>query len=493
MTPEVEVSLEMVPVFQGSRNQNVVFLLDTSDDMRRLLGGVKRLLIQTLLARSSFRESLFNIMAFSHQLNRWSQNMRPCVPHTVYEALSWIHSLTCGPGRELLSALSTALRDPDCHAVHLVTTGLPCHTDALLRVLPAVAGPRTVNVFYLLDHSRFFPDCRALARRQEDGLYYSGTVVQECRSGLWLVEWDHLEGSSTATMQQLVCSLDMIPHTGTHAPRLVPGDTVLSPWEPGVRRYGPGVVTGPMEPQDSLSDGGGTSLWVRMWSGCVALVPRSLVVPIPPSNYSRLVLELQQGVTASSHSWPCTPTPPWSHSSGCHLAPASCYCQPVPCHWPTACVCDLGSRDEHQRVELEDQASLLLENFLATETARSKSSLAMADGVTIVVSPLRVRPKEDQPRPPWRYWRRSTPEPQHRKPGEEVTSTSCTPMSSTLKSHCKRRQHQEEHYNLPGSASPCFRSTSHPITSQCLKHFLGLSGEQTSEKSSNPDHLRSLE
>ncbi|CAL8263820.1 unnamed protein product [Merluccius merluccius] len=63
-----EVSLEMVPVFQGNRKQNVVFLLDTSEDMRSVLGSVKHLLIQALLARSTFRESLFNIMAFSHQV-----------------------------------------------------------------------------------------------------------------------------------------------------------------------------------------------------------------------------------------------------------------------------------------------------------------------------------------------------------------------------------------------------------------------------------------
>ncbi|KAK0135764.1 hypothetical protein N1851_028389 [Merluccius polli] len=450
------------------------------------------------------------------KLNRWSQSMVPCAPHTVYKALSWVHSLTCGPGRDLLAALSTALMDPNCHTVHLVTTGLPCHTDAVLRALPTVAGGRTVNVFYPLDHSsasfnseapdflqclalatggscylipvgfngaligkvvpfqmteshmsvsspcpgksvhnqsihipnqhtshplyrcslgnhlvtscvpcdltpysssssismRYFPGCRVLTRRQQDGLYYLGTIVQECQRGLWLVELDHLESSSTVSRQQLqlVCSLDMINHTGAHAHRLVPGDAVMSPWEPGVRRYGPGVVTAEMEHQDSLSvaDGGGTSLWVQMWSECVALVPSSLVVHIPSSVYSRLVRELQQGVTAS-HSWPCTATPPWAYPRGCQSASATCYHHPIPCHWPSTCACDLGSGDGWERAELEKQASLLLENLAATETARSKSSLSMAEGVTI-----RVRPKRDQNRPPWRYWRR-TPEPQHRK------------------------------------------------------------------------------
>ena len=164
-----------------------------------------------------------------------------------------------------------------------------------------------------------------------------------------------------------------------------------------------------------VADGSGTSLWVQMWSGCVALVPSSLVVHIPSSVYSRLVRELQQGVTAS-HSWPCTATPPWAYPRGCQSASATCYHHPIPCHWPSACACDLRSGDGCERAELEKQACLLLENLAATETARSKSSLSMAEGVTI-----RVRPKRDQNRPPWRYWRR-TPESQHRKPGEEVKS-----------------------------------------------------------------------
>ncbi|CAL8357091.1 unnamed protein product [Lota lota] len=522
----------MVPMFKGHRKQNIVFLLDTSENMKSVLGSVKHLLIQALLARSSYRESLFNIMAFSNKLNRWSQNMLPCAPHTVYEALSWVHSLTCGPGRDLLAALSTALMDPDCNAVHLVTTGLPCHTDAVLHALPAVTDGRMVNFFYLLDHSSpwfnsvaqdflrcpalatrgscylipvgssgglmgkvvpfhmteshksistpcpvksvhvpsvhipnqhmshplyrlvqtacslgnhlvpscmpceltpysssfsmgYFPGCRVLARRQQDGLYYLGTLVQEvgANSGLWLVELDHLESSSTVSEQQLqlVCSLDMIHHTGAHANQLVPGDAVMSPWEPGVRRYGPGVVTAVIEHEDSLSADSGTNLWVRMWSGCVALVPRSLVVHISSSDYSRLVQELEQGVTAMSHSWPCTRTPPWAYLRGCQSTPATCYRHPLPCHKLSACTCDLGSGDGCERAKLEE-ASLLLENLAATEMARSKSSLS--EGVTFVVSPPPFRPKRDQNRPPWRYWRRSTPEPQHRKPGEQTSEKS---------------------------------------------------------------------
>jgi len=160
---------------------------------------------------------------------------------------------------------------------------------------------------------------------------------------------------------------------------------------------------------------GRTSLWVRMWSGCVALVPRSLVVHIPTSDYSRIVRELQEGVSSLSHSWPCTPTPPW----GCQSAPH--HRHPTTCCWPR-CVCGLESTDGCERAELEKQANLLSEDLAATETARSKSPFSMAgEGVKPMVSSPQVRLKRDQNRPPWRYWRRSTPEP-HRKPGEEVKS-----------------------------------------------------------------------
>ena len=111
---------------------------------------------------------------------------------------------------------------------------------------------------------------------------------------------------------------------------------------------------------------GGPSLQVQMWSGCVALVPRSLVVPVSPSHYSRLVRERgvrergvrEQGVPARSPCWPCSVTPP--------------------CAWAGP----LGSVGGWGRAELEEEASLLLDNLAATEALRSRSSLA-----TIVVSP----------------------------------------------------------------------------------------------------------
>ena len=75
--------------------------------------------------------------------------MLPCAPATVYTALSWIHSIRCGPGRGLLAALSLVLSDPTCQAVHLLVTDLPDQPEAVLRALPTLAAGRPVNTFYL--------------------------------------------------------------------------------------------------------------------------------------------------------------------------------------------------------------------------------------------------------------------------------------------------------------------------------------------------------
>lgn len=61
-----------------------------------------------------------------------------------------------------------------------------------------------------------------------------------------MVEFDPPGGAACRAVcshRELVCSLDMVSHTGAHRLHLLPGDAVLSPWEPDLRRYGPGRVT----------------------------------------------------------------------------------------------------------------------------------------------------------------------------------------------------------------------------------------------------------
>lgn len=51
---------------------------------------------------------------------------------------------------------------------------------------------------------------------------------------------------------QLTCQPDMVNITQAHEHSIVPGDTVLSPWEPQMSRYGPGRVVSGVELRDPL-------------------------------------------------------------------------------------------------------------------------------------------------------------------------------------------------------------------------------------------------
>lgn len=55
----------LMPLLLGDRGCGVTFVVDSSECARTVLGSVKRLLIQTLLRKAAFRDSLFNIVTFS--------------------------------------------------------------------------------------------------------------------------------------------------------------------------------------------------------------------------------------------------------------------------------------------------------------------------------------------------------------------------------------------------------------------------------------------
>ncbi|CAB1323532.1 unnamed protein product, partial [Coregonus sp. 'balchen'] len=526
-----EPHCRLLPLFMGLRYRNVSFVLDTSEAMSTALGSV----------------------------TRWSEHMVPCAPDTVYEALSWIHSLSSSPGRDLLAALSTAFSDPACHAVHLVTTDLPDHPEELLRALPTMAGKRPVHVFHLslsnpsssssldgrtqdfmqcLTHAtrgscyviplyiaesqpsvptcspvkscsqstsvvplqpllpfsplrcmlgnpfcpvsscvlsgralslcstEFLPGCRVLARRELDGLYYLGTVMQlvQGRRGVYVVEFDrpgtrrpeagdgHAMRMSQQQQQQLVCSPDMLNHTQAHTHCLVPGDAVLSPWEPDLRRYGPGRVVSGMEIRDSLTAESGKGLQVLLWNGRLMQVPGDLAVWIPASQHERIVRELQRIplppccndnlLHVHSAMWA-----PYLYGTGTQCCPSAggpWHCPIMQPWWPLRVppthVHGLKEREglerekRQERAELEQKVDLQLGELKETKevepetsSSSSSSSLSVDEEAGAIgeksVSPLastepspldKLGPEHS--RPAWRYWRRSAPEPQHRQP-----------------------------------------------------------------------------
>ncbi|XP_060892012.1 uncharacterized protein C11orf16 homolog isoform X1 [Labrus mixtus] len=507
----------LVPLFGGKQRCNITFIVGSSEDMGAVLGSVKRLLIQTLLMKASHRDSLFNIMTYSGELTCWSHHMLPCAPDSVYIALSWIHSITCSPGRDLLAALCVAFTDPACHAVHLLCTGLPDQPEAVLRALPALAAGRPVNIFYLKDSGaqvdrnsldylqcltdatrgscyvipfglngvfekavplhvvenqssaptdspvkcfcltssvffphntsspvlrcslgnplqpctsflqpgltlsgqQFYPGCRVLARREMDGLYYSGTLIQQVQgcAGVWIVEFDH-PGSPglgfVPSQRQLACSLDMVTHARALTSCLVPGDAVLSPWEPDLIRHGPGRLMAATERRDVSGVDGVVCLRVLMWNGSVSLVPHSLVSPISAPQHDRIVRELQILKTQAPDrccSWlrarssSCTPR--LFCSSRCPSA--SCCGENTFQH---GCRSSFGRTDGFERAERDKNVEQSDPDATRNDPEVPSPSSSLSEGESRAV---KLRSK--QQRPPWRYWRRTGPEPQHRQPG----------------------------------------------------------------------------
>ncbi|KAK3570428.1 hypothetical protein QTP86_019304, partial [Hemibagrus guttatus] len=346
-------SQSVIPVLIG-KDRNVTYILDTSEAMAAILGTVKNLIIQSLLTKASLRNSLFNIITFSYKITSLSEHMIPCAPDTVYQALSWIHTLRTSPGNDLITSLVTAFSDPVCQSVHLVTNSLPDNPEKCLNALSAFTA-RPVHIFYISEkqdldsdisdflkclisatkgscyrlslnynasgdqvkpsvallHSsehqiqhvsssedrchvscykpfhavcispyrcsignpfsvtphvlrkvargaEFFPGCRVLARKEIDGFYYLGTIVHQLqdRRGLFMVTFDKCMPKDDTTTEmaspQLTCQPDMVNITQAYEHSIVPGDTVLAPWEPQMSRYGPGRVVSGMEVRDPL-------------------------------------------------------------------------------------------------------------------------------------------------------------------------------------------------------------------------------------------------
>ncbi|MEQ2212253.1 hypothetical protein XENOCAPTIV_028167 [Xenoophorus captivus] len=82
-------------------------------------------------------------MLFHMAVQCWSQDMLSCLPHTIFTAVPWVHSISCSSGNNVLPALKAAL------TVNLLSTDLPEQPELVLGSLPALAACRPINVFYL--------------------------------------------------------------------------------------------------------------------------------------------------------------------------------------------------------------------------------------------------------------------------------------------------------------------------------------------------------
>ncbi|XP_041320580.1 uncharacterized protein C11orf16 homolog isoform X2 [Pyrgilauda ruficollis] len=95
-----------------------------------------------------------------------------------------------------------------------------------------------------------------LARGEQDGFYYPGTVKEEIESerGMFLVEFAKplVSRGRHPVCVQKTAQDDILEYVNGMKHSLLPGDRVLAPWEPDRARYGPGTVLRGIETRDPL-------------------------------------------------------------------------------------------------------------------------------------------------------------------------------------------------------------------------------------------------
>ncbi|XP_073401290.1 uncharacterized protein C11orf16 homolog isoform X2 [Dendrobates tinctorius] len=315
-----------------------------------------------------------------------------------------------------------------------------------------------------------------LARRDPDGFYYVGVMIQEEEPGVFLVEFSRpcVEGERYPAMLQKTRACDIIQHEAALRHCVVPGDNVLAPWEPQMTRYGPGTVILGLETRDPLRAAEDEQLTISFWNGKKSTVPLQVAVWISPSVHHRIVDTLHRPVssrqcsrdtTRSSTTYViterCAPVPvrvcSADHRCNCHSVHSyvshphcSCFSTGTCCYdhkcqdwWPLSprtTVYVHGNKDlddgdlsstmkmkgERRRQaerrfssSSESEGHESLDDESDSETDMSKTTQStMVDSAVNTDSTLWEKPKlETSGRPEWRYWKRGQPEPFYRKPG----------------------------------------------------------------------------
>ncbi|XP_058607266.1 uncharacterized protein C11orf16 homolog isoform X3 [Onychostoma macrolepis] len=304
--------------------------------------------------------------------------------------------------------------------------------------------------------AELFPGCRVLARREIDGFYYLGTIIHQGRGNLYTVEFDKFGSEGNTFMETLntvqqTCQPDMVSLASAHRHSIIPGDTVLAPWEPDMRQYGPGRVISGMELRDPLkSDEGLLGLQVLFWNGMTIHVPKQLAVWIPASRYEQIIKDLQHYSsrpccsrvshcgTMNCFEFPCHRC---NHHSLSSIPP--CHCLVRRC-WPMFMSSPLLNKQ--RRDELESKVDLQLKELQSSQQTQvpSSSSSSTSDSeneedtaagkhrpsrselvsrsVNTEISCLRKPYTHPETRPAWRYWKMGSAEPQHMQPGRAVRS-----------------------------------------------------------------------
>lgn len=132
-----------------------------------------------------------------------------------------------------------------------------------------------------------------LARRIDDGYFYSGVVKSQVLSEKFLVAFGPCKhGKYSETTYQDTHVFDIIDYDDAKRHTILTGDQVLAPWEPEGERYGPGtVIEGHEKRQADGPDD--KEITVSFTNGKVTKVAGNLAVWLPKKVFERLALELK--------------------------------------------------------------------------------------------------------------------------------------------------------------------------------------------------------
>ncbi|KAM6416550.1 uncharacterized protein J5M81_016941 isoform 2-T2 [Pluvialis apricaria] len=168
--------------------------------------------------------------------------------------------------------------------------------------MPLISSAKRNFIDSSPEASSFMRGARVLARREADGYYYLGHIVQEVKGSRerFLIEFDKsrsLKGKVQLRMQETPL-YDILHYEDARQQPLAPGDRVLAPWEARAERFGPATVLKVMENKEARLAHNSREVLVNFWNGQTKEVSsdQALRVPLPLSD--RIILELQMPLAA---------------------------------------------------------------------------------------------------------------------------------------------------------------------------------------------------
>ncbi|CAH2276561.1 G- coupled receptor 113 [Pelobates cultripes] len=234
---------------------------------------------------------------------------------------------------------------------------LPCYSACKKHSAEFTATSDSVHL--PLEALCLFRGARVLARRETDGFYYLGHIVQEVEGSKdrFLVEFEKcrsLKGKAQFRMQETQVGY-IIHYEDARWRPLSPGDHVLAPLESNIEQYAPGTVLQGSESRERSLAFESNGVLVTFWNGKTKRIPPGMAVWISQRLCDHIILELHipldtRRKLVQSYSGYPFPTPLGYRPSSCPIQEAlkpsnslgshSClYCGPeqgvcLKCHMP---------------------------------------------------------------------------------------------------------------------------------------------------------------